>query len=321
MLIGNHNRDGVAHTTKQHHESSKEDVLEPIVVKAQKVVEHEGRPHTRDYDDVTQEFVTTVITDYCVCLCAEGPMPDHAMETSLLDASWAWAHKVTGVNLVTSHRSQVCSQLKTKLCPLVKAMFGFHSSQSKNVIKKNQALAEGLKEGTNFTFKEDGRRGFLKAPLIQKIINTMWFANKHDNGVVFHTYFKPFPYPALALVLAAIKCCIDKWVMGTRMDIPFTIQEYHGTYKLHLKCLRVFEDATKLYSVLPGICMRLYETRRYMYMLFYILMIVVKSLIHHSIHSGAGPLSAPTKATVSARVIATAIREHEDRSTTEDESD
>ncbi|KAI6012380.1 hypothetical protein EDC04DRAFT_2609504 [Pisolithus marmoratus] len=169
----------------------------------------------------------------------------------------------------------------------------------------NWALVEGLKEGTNFTFKhmsaeEDRHWGFLKAPLIQKIVNTMWFATKHDNGVVFHTYFKPFPYPALALVLVVIECCIDEWVMGTRMDIPFTIQEYHGAYKSHLKCLRAFEDATKLYSILPGICMRLYETGH--------------------IHSGAGPLSAPTKATVSACVIATTIREHEDGSTTEDES-
>ncbi|KAI5991712.1 hypothetical protein EDC04DRAFT_2911463 [Pisolithus marmoratus] len=142
-----HWRDGVACTTKWHHESSKEDVLEPIVVKAQKVVEHEGHPCTRDYDDVTQEFVMTAISDYCVHLCAKGPMPNHAMETSLLDASWAQAHKVT------SHGSQVCGQLKTKLCPLVKAMFSFHSSQSKNAIKKNWALAEGLKEGTNFAFK------------------------------------------------------------------------------------------------------------------------------------------------------------------------
>ncbi|KAI6009059.1 hypothetical protein EDC04DRAFT_2507663, partial [Pisolithus marmoratus] len=106
----------------------------------------------------------------------------------------------------------------------------------------------------------DGHQGFLKVPLIQKIINMMCFVNKHDDGVMFHTYFKPFPYPVLALVLAAIECCIDKWVTSTQMDIPFTIQEYCSTYKSHLKCLHAFEDATKLYNVLPGICMRLYET-------------------------------------------------------------
>ncbi|KAI6097633.1 hypothetical protein EDD16DRAFT_1499219, partial [Pisolithus croceorrhizus] len=177
-----------------------------------------------DYDDMTQEFVMTAISDYHAHLCTKDPMPNHLMETSLLDASWAQACKVTGINLsctpqlarlVTSHGSQVHGQLKTKLHPLVEAMFGFHSSQSKNTIKKNWALAEGLKEDTNFAFKEDGQHNFLKVPLIQKIINTMWFTNKHDDSVMFHDYFKPFPYPALALVLTAIKCCIDEWVMGT----------------------------------------------------------------------------------------------------------
>ncbi|KAI6167905.1 hypothetical protein EDD17DRAFT_1503602 [Pisolithus thermaeus] len=189
VMVIDKSHDNMAHTTKCCWESSKKDILDATVVKAQKVIEHD-----------------------------ESPMPDHAVENALLVASWAWVHKVTGVNLaqtpqlaklVTSHGSQVHGQLKMKLCPLVEAMFSFYSSQSKSAIKKNQALAEGLKEGMNFTFKhmaakEDMQRGFLKAPLIQKIINTMWFVNKHDNGVMFHNHFKPFPYPALALVLMAV---------------------------------------------------------------------------------------------------------------------
>ncbi|KAI6019087.1 hypothetical protein EDC04DRAFT_2607657 [Pisolithus marmoratus] len=148
--------------------------------------------------------------------------------------------------------------------------------------------------------KEDGHWGFLKAPLIQKIINMMWFANKHDDRVVFHTYFKPFSYPALALVLAAIECCIDEG--GEKEWI--SLLQYKSTM-VHTSCISNacmhFEDATKLYNILPAICMRLYETG--------------------CIHSSAGPLSAPTKVTVSAHVITTTIREYEDGSTMEDESD
>jgi len=51
---------------------------------------------------------------------------------------------------------------------------------------------------------QDKRRGFLKALIIQKIINTMWFANKNDEGIKQHSSFKPFPLPALALVLTAV---------------------------------------------------------------------------------------------------------------------
>ncbi|KAI6110410.1 hypothetical protein EDD16DRAFT_1710840 [Pisolithus croceorrhizus] len=35
-----------------------------ISVKAQKLTEHEGHPHAKDYDDVTQEFLTTAVTEY-----------------------------------------------------------------------------------------------------------------------------------------------------------------------------------------------------------------------------------------------------------------
>ncbi|KAI5987997.1 hypothetical protein EDC04DRAFT_2497584, partial [Pisolithus marmoratus] len=94
-----------------------------------------------------------------------------------------------------------------------------------------------------------------KATLIQKIVNTMWFANKHDNGIIFPNHFKPFPYLALAL----IECCTDKWTTGTQTDITFTIQEYCNIFKSHLNCLQAFKEATKEVGVLPGICNRMYE--------------------------------------------------------------
>ncbi|KIM65439.1 hypothetical protein SCLCIDRAFT_112751, partial [Scleroderma citrinum Foug A] len=248
------------------------------IVKAQKLTEHEGRPHARDYDDVTQEFVLTAIGDYWARLCAEGPMPDHAQETALLNTSWAKALQATGINLVrtpqlsklisiTNRGSQVRSEFKAKLRPLVEVMFNFHSSQTKMAIKKNRALAEELKEGANFAFKvwvllQDERRSFLKVPIIQKIINTMWFANKNDEGIKHHKWFKPFPLPALALVLSAIMCCIDEWMTGTCLDIFFTVHDYCSRYESHLKCLQDFNEATKEYGVLKGICARIYEDRQ-----------------------------------------------------------
>ncbi|KIM68370.1 hypothetical protein SCLCIDRAFT_105913, partial [Scleroderma citrinum Foug A] len=255
-----------------------EDDQEITIVKAQKLTKHEGHPHARDYNDVTQEFVITAVEDYQACLCAEGPMPDHAQETALLNSSWANVCQITGINLVwtpqlsklispiliTSCGSQVCGELKAKLCPLVEVMFNFHSSQTKPVIKKNCMLAEEIKEGANFAFKvwallQDDRRGFLKAPIIQKIINTMWFANKNDKGIKHHAHFKPFPLPALTLVLTSIKCCIDEWMTGTCADIPFTVQDYCTAYDSHLKCLQDFDEAMKEFGMLNGICSRIFE--------------------------------------------------------------
>ncbi|KAI6005404.1 hypothetical protein EDC04DRAFT_2514361, partial [Pisolithus marmoratus] len=98
-----------------------------------------------------------------------------------------------------------------------------------------------------------------KAPLIQKIVNMMWFANKHDDGVMFPDHFKPFPHLALALVLTGI-CSLPFWYGGsTQMDVAFTIQEYCGVFESHLNCLCEFEEATKEFEVLPGICKKMYE--------------------------------------------------------------
>ena len=51
---------------------------------------------------------------------------------------------------------------------------------------------------------QDERHGFLKVLIIQKVINTMWFVNKNDEGIKHNACFKPFPLPALALVLTAV---------------------------------------------------------------------------------------------------------------------
>ncbi|KAI6012376.1 hypothetical protein EDC04DRAFT_2904893 [Pisolithus marmoratus] len=129
----------------------------------------------------------------------------------------------------------------------------------------------------------------------------MWFANKHDEGIMFPEHFKPFPYPTLALVLTAIKCCIDEWVTGKWGDISFTTQEYRSVYEAYLKCLKDFDNTTKEVHVLLAICTRIYEASR--------------------VRSGAGTITTESQCKVSAHVVATAIQEHEEGSTTDDESD
>ncbi|KAI6017784.1 hypothetical protein BKA83DRAFT_4128322 [Pisolithus microcarpus] len=83
---------------KRQHETGPED-KDSISVKAQKLTEHEGHPRAKDYDDVTQEFVTAAVAEYHAHLCTQSPMPDHGQETTLLAASWAKACQLTGVNL------------------------------------------------------------------------------------------------------------------------------------------------------------------------------------------------------------------------------
>ncbi|KAI6104320.1 hypothetical protein F5141DRAFT_1065119 [Pisolithus sp. B1] len=286
------------------------------MVKVQKLTENDGCPWARDYDNVTQEFMATVIREYHICLCTQAPMPDHAQETALLNASWARGCQVIGMNLSQTPQLVklmstplllsskafnflyvVHGQLKMKLQPLVEAVYGFYSSQSKSTIKKNHALAEELKEGMNFAFKhmaaqEDGWCRFLKTPLIQKIVNMMWFANKHGDSVVFPDHFKPFPNPVLALVLMGIY----ERVTGMWMDIAFTIQEYCGVFESHLNCLHKFKEATKEFKVLPGICKKMYEAGQYYF-------------------------DVKPNQKLTAKVIADAIKEYQEGSTTDNESE
>jgi hypothetical protein len=33
----------------------------------------------------------------------------------------------------------------------------------------------------------------------------MWFANRHDEGVIYHRYFNPIPTTTMALLLAVVR--------------------------------------------------------------------------------------------------------------------
>lgn len=50
-------------------------------------------------------------------------------------------------------------------------------------------------------------KGLYHNKNIQKIVNTMWFAKKQDEGVIYYEYFKPFHVVTLALVLTGVFAC------------------------------------------------------------------------------------------------------------------
>ena len=42
-------------------------------------------------------------------------------------------------------------------------------------------------------------------PIIQEVINIMWFRNKDDDGIVFREYFVPIPIEVIGLVLTVVR--------------------------------------------------------------------------------------------------------------------
>ncbi|KAJ7728306.1 hypothetical protein B0H14DRAFT_541095 [Mycena olivaceomarginata] len=223
---------------------------------AQKLNDHQGRARAKDYDSMTQEIVSTAVTYFRCLLATEDAFPDHTSETHLLTLAWTMArqeHKLAMdmtpdiAKLITSRTSQMRGELKTKVRALVELTFGFESGQNKRNVRKNRQLAEDLKEGMGYAYKTspskaDSRKGLYKAPLIQKSLNVMWFANRRSEGATHPEMFGPIlRKPTLALVLTAIECGIDEWATGIKADVPFTSADYRSVYIDHIKAMSDFE--------------------------------------------------------------------------------
>ena len=112
----------------------------------------------------------------------------------------------------------------------MEALYGFDSGRSKRAIADNRKLAEDLKDNKGFVFAvsfiyfknestdmvvvcqelsdSEGtlkRKGIYSHPIIQKVVNKMWFKNKRDEGIMFPNFFNPISVPSIALILTAVR--------------------------------------------------------------------------------------------------------------------
>ncbi|KAG2134613.1 hypothetical protein BD769DRAFT_1385682 [Suillus cothurnatus] len=227
-----------------------------------------------DFDDDTKHVLTTATSIYRCLIVTRTPFPESLIvETKVAKHAWRDASDVTGftvqltpslVKMMTKRTSHVRGELKTKMRGLTASFFGFRASRSTVAIQANRDLAEALKEGTSFAFKDwETKSGIYKSDLIQSGINYMWFANCVDEGIVYASYFDPLSVKMIALVLAVIECCIDEWLTGVREDIKFTSVTYSPVYMLHLESLRRFEDRTAPYKLLRRITDNLLDVARF----------------------------------------------------------
>ena len=154
-----------------------------------------------------------------------------------------WVTDTSFTLQITKRTSQVRGELKTKVRPLVESLYGFENAKSS--ITRNRERAENLKDDYAFVYKVCGfalspctlppyciacfqkpalgevsrelRKGMYQHPIIQKAINAMWFANKHDEGVRFFSYFNPVTIEALAFVLTAVCFMFTLWTHNGAM--------------------------------------------------------------------------------------------------------
>lgn len=290
--------------------SAESDDLRPT--QSQRVSASGGRPRARDLDERTREYVMYAISLYRCYISAEEPFPDSPGEHGLVTRVWDMTCVVMGkkmllsptvAKLITNRGPQVRGELKTKIKPLVELNYGFRSGQDKKTIAFNRKLAENLKEGSAFAFKHvKEKRGLYKNPILQMAVNAMWFANRRDEGPSHPDIFGPqFPRQAAALVLAVVENTIDEHLTGIKTDVPFTANDYRSVYESHLKALDEFAEYTAEHKILDKILTRMHTQGRF--------------------HSGAQPLATISKAAFSQKTLDDAIRENEEGSTTEDDTE
>ncbi|KAF9562391.1 hypothetical protein CPC08DRAFT_381138 [Agrocybe pediades] len=274
-----------------------------------------SRPKASDYDDTIKEAILQAIEEYRCQISAVFPFPDHPTETQLARKAWKGACSELGSNitltpavakLITTRGSHTRGELKTKARPIVETFYKFESGHNKKTIAKNRELAESLKDEMGYAYEVHHadpaqRKGLYRNPLIQKIVNAMWFRNRQDIGVTYDSFFSPFRHETIALVLTVIECCIDEWVTGIRTDCAFTSSVYRTVYEDHIKCIRDFiaftEEKPASRGLVPNICEKLYNRGRF--------------------HAGAQPVSKAAARLIPNSAFAAAVEEYTNDSSTE----
>ncbi|KAI0298204.1 hypothetical protein BC826DRAFT_907102 [Russula brevipes] len=245
------------------------------IQQAKKINNHKGRTRAVDFEP----WVTALINEACVfyrCMIStEDAFPSNLTELGFAQRAWTDACRAGALTVepngeafkvIMRRGSQMRGEAKTKIRNLIASEYGFHPSQSSKTREHNLKRAAALKDDLNFTYRPNGavteRKGLYQALIIQKAVNAVWFAHRCDEGVLFPTYFHPFPLPAIALVLTAVECGIDEWISGSREDIDFKSSDYETTYRNHLEMLKILEDETKAYEIVGKMQIKLHQNGR-----------------------------------------------------------
>ncbi|KAG1750036.1 uncharacterized protein EDB91DRAFT_1244629 [Suillus paluster] len=220
-----------------------------VVLKLKKIFNSSRqRVKASDFDEISKEILGTVTSIFRCLIVTRAPFPDGvAVEMRLAKEAWHEACEIKGIQV--------------KLTPPAVKMLLLRISHE--VIRKNRDLAESLKGGSAFAFKDwMSKTGIYKSELLQDSINIMWFANQNDEGIIYHKYFNPIPVEVVALVLTAIECCIDEWLQGLKEDIKFTLATYASIYQAHFDSLQCFHKHMAPYKLLERLCDSLHDRAR-----------------------------------------------------------
>ncbi|KAF8067065.1 hypothetical protein FPV67DRAFT_1417403, partial [Lyophyllum atratum] len=211
-----------------------------------------------DFDEFTKNILEDAIVSYRAHIRTINPYPSRDEDRGWAGAVWVAACQDRGVQvefdedvlkLITARSSQTRGQVKTLCRPLVESLYGLAGENGKRA-NRNKDPAK--------------RTGMYLHPIIQAVVNKMWFKSKTDEGVTHEEYSTDdaIPLVTIAFVLTAVECCLDEWQSGEHQDVPFSVTGYQDKFDVHLQTLKSFETNTKDANIVPRLLKHILKNAR-----------------------------------------------------------
>ncbi|KAF8972033.1 hypothetical protein BDZ97DRAFT_1901252 [Flammula alnicola] len=230
-----------------------------------------GRIRTADFDELTRSIIEETISIYRAQIGGVEPFPERADDRDTVKQ--AWVEVCTGRNLrieleedifklVVSRASQARGYAKTTSRPYFISAYNIDSLRSKREIRDS---IEQLLEGAQFIYKDPAAKtGIFRAPLIQTLVNKIWFKNKEDDGAIHPEFSEDdmLPIATVAFAQTVIENNLDEWVTGEHVDVPFTAAAYKAKYRTHLKRIMDFEKKTCEADIIPRLLRHMLKAAR-----------------------------------------------------------
>ncbi|KAG1823924.1 uncharacterized protein BJ212DRAFT_1476776 [Suillus subaureus] len=217
--------------------------------------------HSADFDKLCAAMVHLAISHYQSILANLTIYPNNIQVQDWSGQAWAATCHSQGIQidfdedvykLITERGSNLCSNLKTILHPLVETEFGFSNEKNPKAIKSNAACAAPDHEAGKGLFETD--------IIVNGVIK--WCYNKKNSlGTTPPSYFKDsttggVSWGIIAVVLTGIEACIVEWTSGTKSKTRFYKECYATIFNIYFNMLVKFHEGTKHVSVLLKICKR-----------------------------------------------------------------
>ncbi|KAH9953062.1 hypothetical protein BGW80DRAFT_1193224, partial [Lactifluus volemus] len=231
------------------------------------------RPRAGDFDELTQAVLDTAIGEYRAIICTRDPFPDAVSNQEISAQVWVNACASLDIQiqpsleimkLITNRAAEVRGRVKSTARCIVPIAYRLSKLNEDDA---NRQIVVNLLTKNSYLYRDVAtREGCLLTPIVPDIINSMWFKDKEDDGVVFSNYFgsegEAIPLQTVALVCTAIENCLDEYHGGAFKDIVFTRSAYRARYATCLRYLEDFATKTKEAAIIPRLCQRLLKLGR-----------------------------------------------------------